>query len=373
MSKLLVLDPGHSVGNVNGSPDGTYFEWIFAQEVCDIAFEMIKYIPGLTAIKTKEMDTTASLFQRTNLANSKKADLFLSVHSNAFGPYGQWTSPRGFGVYVYYGRNLDLAKIAFKYCNELLNMPSHGTGIKERNLYVIRETRMPSLLYEFGFHSKRQDVEMLKTHAFRVNCAKVVVKTACEFLGVKYVEKQDTIKPPAEDKKVEPRPNPDSINIGIVYHKVVRGDALLRIVNQYNSNLNVILKINPEIINPDMIHVNQIIKVPKNINLENIANYVVQKGDNLTKISNSFKTDIKEIMKYNSMIKNPNIIVAGWELAIPLKKGVKFIPPYTIQTGDSLWRIANRNNFTVNELVSYNNIDNPNLIYPGQVINFPIK
>lgn len=39
---------------------------------------------------------------------------------------------------------------------------------------------------------------------------------------------------------------------------------------------------------------------------------------------------------------------------------------YTVQSGDTLTKIANKYNTTVNQLVSWNNIKNPNLIYVGQ-------
>lgn len=39
---------------------------------------------------------------------------------------------------------------------------------------------------------------------------------------------------------------------------------------------------------------------------------------------------------------------------------------YTVVSGDNLTKIANKYGTTVNQLVSWNNIANPNLIYPGQ-------
>lgn len=39
---------------------------------------------------------------------------------------------------------------------------------------------------------------------------------------------------------------------------------------------------------------------------------------------------------------------------------------YTVQSGDNLTKIANKYGTTVNQLVSWNNIKNPNLIYAGQ-------
>ena len=41
---------------------------------------------------------------------------------------------------------------------------------------------------------------------------------------------------------------------------------------------------------------------------------------------------------------------------------------YTVKKGDNLTKIAKKYNTTVDELVELNNIENPNLIYPGQKI-----
>lgn len=44
---------------------------------------------------------------------------------------------------------------------------------------------------------------------------------------------------------------------------------------------------------------------------------------------------------------------------------------YTVRPGDTLWGISQRYGTTVDELVRLNNIQDPNLIYPGQVLRIP--
>ena len=46
---------------------------------------------------------------------------------------------------------------------------------------------------------------------------------------------------------------------------------------------------------------------------------------------------------------------------------------YKVQSGDTLSEIAARYGTTVNELMSLNGISNPNLIYPGEVLENPRK
>ena len=49
-------------------------------------------------------------------------------------------------------------------------------------------------------------------------------------------------------------------------------------------------------------------------------NYKIVKGDTLTKIARKYKTTIKAIRALNPKIKNPNLIIAGDTIKIPVKK-----------------------------------------------------
>lgn len=231
--KLVCLDPGHNLKSANRSPDSTYYEWEFAQDVCDKAAAMIKQIPGLRCIKTKEAGTyPTSLAGRVKAAHDAGADLFLSQHSNAYGDGKEWTSPNGFGVYRYLGRNLKLAQIGLKWCQELL--PMSNRGIKEADFHVIRETKMPSILFETGFHTNRDDTKKLKSPEFRELAASVLVRTACEFLGVLYVEEENIMS--------------------AKQHIVVSGDRMGKIAADNNLTIQQIADFNPHIPDPSKIY-----------------------------------------------------------------------------------------------------------------------
>lgn len=47
-----------------------------------------------------------------------------------------------------------------------------------------------------------------------------------------------------------------------------------------------------------------------------------------------------------------------------------FASDYVVESGDVLWKIAAANGTTVRELASVNKLENPDLIFPGQVIKF---
>ena len=92
--------------------------------------------------------------------------------------------------------------------------------------------------------------------------------------------------------------------------------------------------------------------------------YYAQSGDTLRKIAAKFNTSVDAILKVNPQITNPNLIYVGQAISIPAG-----VSTYAIQRGDTLRIIANRFGTTVDRLLTLNpNIKNPNLIYVGQVI-----
>lgn len=101
-------------------------------------------------------------------------------------------------------------------------------------------------------------------------------------------------------------------------------------------------------------HLNEEVNIKPNV-------YIVKKGDTLIKIASMYNMNYKDLASFND-IKNPNLIYPGEEIKIPTNE--KRI--YTVKKGDNLTKIANMFNTTVSKLVSANNIKNKNLIYPGQ-------
>jgi LysM repeat protein len=95
--------------------------------------------------------------------------------------------------------------------------------------------------------------------------------------------------------------------------------------------------------------------------------YVVQLGDNLTRIALRFGTTVWAIAQANS-IWNVDYIRAGQVLLIPVPGPIPGPQPtiYIVQPGDTLSGIAWRFGTTVWALAQANGIWNPNLIYVGQ-------
>lgn len=93
--------------------------------------------------------------------------------------------------------------------------------------------------------------------------------------------------------------------------------------------------------------------------------YIVKKGDSLYKIANMYETTIEEIIKLNNL-SNTSLSI-GQVLEIPLAKGVLSTNYYIVQKGDTLYSIAKQNNINVEEIIKLNNLEN-NIISIGQKI-----
>ena len=108
-----------------------------------------------------------------------------------------------------------------------------------------------------------------------------------------------------------------------------------------------------------------------NSNSDNTIVYTVKRGDTLSEIALKYGTTVSNIVTLNN-IKNPNLIYSGQKLIININNFSTNFITYTVKKGDTLSEIAIKYHTTVSSLVNLNNIRNPNLIYPGQklTINF---
>ena len=171
-----------------------------------------------------------------------------------------------------------------------------------------------------------------------------------------------------------------TINTETITYTVQRGDTLWAIARRYGTTAEEIAEIN-NISNPNLIYPGQQLKIPTNSTTQGEETrgtgdiiYTVQRGDTLSKIAREYNVTVAHIVELND-ISNPNLIYPGEKLRITESDVTNLSPipknnysTYTVRRGDTLSGIAKRFGISVNYLVSVNNIQNPNLIFSGQIL-----
>lgn len=182
----------------------------------------------------------------------------------------------------------------------------------------------------------------------------------------------DTSEIPATEN-----PN-DTINTESVYYTVQSGDTLSAIASRYGTTVQEIVDIN-NIANPNLIYPGETLRILTNSTIHGSETrgtgsitYTVQRGNTLSQIASSYGVTVNDIVEAND-IQNPNLIYPGEKLRITGSTSTTLNPVlqnnyYTVQRGDTLSGIARRYGVTVQYLINLNGISNPNLIYPGQLI-----
>ncbi len=165
--------------------------------------------------------------------------------------------------------------------------------------------------------------------------------------------------------KEEPKDNTGDVTK--VNYVVKEGDTLSSIAVKYGTTYESIAKLNG-ISNPNLIYPGQVLKIEaskKDISNSEGIYYTVKAGDNLSSIAIKYGVNYQTLASING-ISNPNLIYPGQVLLISGDNKSKIY--YTVRPGDTLSSIATTHGVSYQSIVNLNNISNPNLIYPGEVL-----
>lgn len=184
----VCLDPGHGTREMNQSPDGAYIEHKFALDMANrIRTHLVRC--GVDVKLTREDSSTPSLTERANIANAYKADLFVSLHSNAVGGSGWDDKTRGLTVWTYAagGERNRAANILLDEMAKA-GVQMFGSKLYHSKFTVLAKSNMPAYLIEYAFHTSHPDVELLLSNEHRDKLALATAKAICIWGGVKWIE-----------------------------------------------------------------------------------------------------------------------------------------------------------------------------------------
>ena len=293
--KTIVIDPGHG-GKDPGTMGTKRYKQYEKHIALDISLKLGNYIkeafPDIEVIYTRKTDVFLELWERTELANNKNADLFISVHCDGF------TNPDPSGASVFVmgmsklKANMDVAMrensvmyleddfkekydgfdpkspesyivfslmqntfldqsiyIAEKIEDEFANRAKRKSrGVKQAPFYVISRVNMPSILIEAGFLTNPKEEDFLNTELGKDHIASAIFRgfrsykesvdgTSVSELSEPVVEKKEEIKLPELKKEIPTDKVVFKVQVG-TYLKSMLAEDLFKEISAEEQALN---------------------------------------------------------------------------------------------------------------------------------------
>lgn len=183
--KIIILDAGH------GGPDGgANVQSALEKEIAlKVTFKMRDFLQeqGALVIMTREDDSDLAdestkgirnrkrqdLQNRVKMINDSEADLFLSVHLNAF-PSSRWK-----GAQTFYTKRYEENEQVAKFIQAEIKRNLENTNREAKlidNVYLMRNAKKPGALVEIGFLSNSEDRANLLTEPYQEKISAAVYK-----------------------------------------------------------------------------------------------------------------------------------------------------------------------------------------------------
>ena len=293
--RTIVIDPGHG-GKDSGTMGTKRYTQYEKHIALDISLKLGNYIkdafPDIEIIYTRKTDNFLELWERTELANEKKADLFISVHCDGF------TNPNPSGASVFVmgmsklKANMDVAmrensvmylednfkekydgfdpkspesyivfslmqntfldqsiSIAEKIEDEFANRAKRKSrGVKQAPFYVISRVNMPSILIEAGFLTNPKEEDFLNSELGKDHIASAIFRGFRSYkesvdgsniseLDKSAVKEKEIIKIPTPKKEITTDKVVYKVQIG-TYLKSMLSDKSFMNLNAYEEIIN---------------------------------------------------------------------------------------------------------------------------------------
>ena len=165
--RTVVIDAGHG-GHDNGGQWGRVYEKHLALDTAARLETKLKSL-GYQTVMTRRSDYFISLPQRVSTANRYKNAIFVSIHYNY--TWKQHVS----GLETFYS-NEESKRLAQLVQSSLIRRTrTVDRSAKYARFYVIRNTRLPSILVEGGFVSNAAERDRMKSGWFRESIAQGIV------------------------------------------------------------------------------------------------------------------------------------------------------------------------------------------------------
>lgn len=224
---IVVIDPGHGGKDPGAIGHDGVKEKDVVLGVSLKLRDMLKGMPGITTLLTRDKDIFIPLAERTEFANKQKADLFVSVHADAVpGDAKRKNAIRGYKIYFLSQAKNEEDKLVAMRENAVIKLEekpqNYGNlqsvlndiagneflresqdmcilldlkfssllrkkieklhlGVGQANFWVLNGAYMPSVLIETGFLSNPDEAKLLSNKEFQKTIAKAIYDAIANF------------------------------------------------------------------------------------------------------------------------------------------------------------------------------------------------
>lgn len=169
-------------------------------------------------------------------------------------------------------------------------------------------------------------------------------------------------------------------------HKVQSGETLGQIATQHQTTVTAIKQANK--LSSNLIRAGAHLMIPAasanagesepaaiNNSPNKRAAYIVKSGDSWWYIAKKHAVDVSDLAAWNKKSLN-DVLHSGQQLVVWLPDASKInrtTVNYTIQSGDSLWKISRKFNVKVADVKAWNNLGERSLLRPGQQLTLYVE
>lgn len=418
---IIAIDAGHG-GEDPGAIGfrGTYEKKITLQIATRLK-EVINKDPSFNAFMVRTGDYFIKLHKRRAIAREKNADMFISIHADAF----HKRSANGFSVYALSQRGATsamaralaakenasdliggvsladkddvLAKVLVDLSmnntiSESVNFGGrvlqklrqhgrlHSKRVEQAGFAVLKSPDIPSILIETGYITNPNEEKNLRSSSHQNKIANAVYGAIKEYF------KQTPYRSNAQYASVSVDNNSSTYQSLVKpkrprYHKVKRGDSLSSIAAKYRISVKQLKRENN--LKSNVAVLGKRLKLPSNARGSSSSSssgssnrttrpkvYVVKSGDSLSKISARYNVTISSLKRLNNLRKNT--VYVGQKIKLPRGATTPVAKPryHKVKRGDTLSEIAEKYGKSIRAIMKANGMRSKT-VRLGQRIKIP--
>ncbi|WCL58074.1 N-acetylmuramoyl-L-alanine amidase [Bacillus safensis] len=181
LGETIFIDPGHGAQDAGAIGNGLLEKNINLEVALKLQSRL--HQAGALTVMSRTSDTFDSLQTRVSKGAQASADIFISIHANAN------DNSRANGTEAYYDTTYAAAnsiKLAQKVQPRMVSaLGTRDRGVKTAGFYVIKYSKMPSILLETGFVTSPIDASILKSSAAKDRLASGIATGVSNYFDAK--------------------------------------------------------------------------------------------------------------------------------------------------------------------------------------------